>query len=46
MQAVADSLKGFPEAITAIFLEAVVQTCVIHLLRNSSDFVSCKDRKP
>jgi transposase-like protein len=43
--AVVDGLKGFPEAITAVFPEAVVQTCIVHLLRNSTDFVSWKDRK-
>lgn len=43
--AVVDGLKGFPEAITAVFPEAVVQTCIVHLLRNSMDFVSFKDRK-
>lgn len=43
--AVVDGLKGFPEAITAVFPEAVVQTCIVHLLRNSMDFVSWKDRK-
>ena len=43
--AVVDGLKGFPEAITAVFPEAIVQTCIVHLLRNSMDFVSWKDRK-
>src|SRR4249919_1481422 len=43
--AVVDGLKGFPEAITAVFPEAVVQTCIVHLLRNSMDFVSWKDRR-
>jgi len=33
------------EAITAVFPEAIVQTCIVHLLRNSLDFVSWKDRK-
>ena len=46
MLAVVDGLKGFPDAITAVFPEAVVQTCIVHLLRNSVDFVSWKDRKP
>jgi putative transposase len=46
MLAVIDGLKGFPDAITAVFPEAVVQTCIVHLLRNSMDFVSWKDRKP
>src|SRR6476619_7335513 len=43
--AVVDGLKGFPEAILAIFPEATVQTRIIHLLRHSLDFVSYKDRK-
>ena len=46
MLAVVDGLKGFPDAITAVFPEAVVQTCIVHLLRNSMDFVSWKHRKP
>jgi putative transposase len=41
-----DGLKGFPEAITAVFPQATVQTCIVHLLRHSLDFVSWKDRKP
>src|SRR5262249_38246261 len=44
--AVVDGLKGFPEAITAVFPHATVQTCIVHLLRHSLDFVSWKDRKP
>ena len=44
--AVVDGLKGFPDAITAVFPEAMVQTCIVHLLRHSLDFVSYKDRKP
>ena len=43
--AVVDGLKGFPEAIRAVFREAMVQTCIVHLLRYSMDFVSFKDRK-
>jgi hypothetical protein len=43
--AVVDGLKGFPEAITAVFPQTQVQTCVVHLIRNSLDFVSYKDRK-
>jgi putative transposase len=43
--AVVDGLKGFPEAILAVFPDAMVQTCIVHLLRNSLDFVSYKDRK-
>ena len=44
--AVVDGLKGFPDAITAVFQQATVQTCIVHLLRHSLDFVSYKDRKP
>lgn len=43
--AVVDGLKGFPDAITAVLPDAIVQTCIVHLLRNSMDFVSWKDRK-
>ncbi len=43
--AVVDGLKGFPDAIRATFPEAMVQTCVVHLLRHSLEFVSYKDRK-
>lgn len=43
--AVTDGLKGFPEAITAVFPDTVVQTCIVHLVRHSLDFISWKDRK-
>ncbi len=43
--AVVDGLKGFPEAINAAFPETVVQTCIVHLIRHSLEFVSWKDRK-
>ena len=43
--AVVDGLKGFPEAITAVFPRAQVQTCIVHLIRHSLAFVSYKDRK-
>jgi putative transposase len=44
--AVVDGLKGFPEAITAVFPHTVVQTCIVHLIRHSLEFVSWKDRRP
>lgn len=44
--AVVDGLKGFPEAITTIFPECVVQTCIVHLIRYSLQFASWKERKP
>ena len=43
--AIVDGLKGFPEAITAVFPQAMAQTCIVHLLRHSLDLVSRKDRK-
>ena len=43
--AVVDGLKGFPEAITSVFAQTTVQTCIVHLIRNSLAFVSWKDRK-
>ncbi|SRR5579859_591743 len=43
--AVVDGLKGFPEAINNVFPKAMVQTCIVHLIRNSLSFVSWKDRK-
>ena len=39
-------LKGFPEAINSVFPETQIQTCIVHLIRNSLDFCSWKDRKP
>jgi len=44
--AVVDGLKGFPEAITAVFPQTTIQTCIVHLLRNSMDYAGWKDRKP
>lgn len=41
--AVVDGLKGFPEAITAVFAQSEVQHCIVHLLRNSLEFVAWKD---
>jgi putative transposase len=43
--AVVDGLKGFPEAITAVFPDTVVQTCIVHLIRNSTRLAAWKDRK-
>jgi putative transposase len=43
--AVVDGLKGFPEAIAAVYPETLVQTCIVHLIRNSLAFVSWADRK-
>ena len=38
--AIVDGLKGFPEAINAVFGETQIQTCIVHLIRNSLDFCS------
>jgi putative transposase len=43
--AVVDGLKGFPEAIAAVFPHTMVQTCIVHLIRAALTFVSWKDRK-
>ncbi len=40
-----DGLTGLPEAIEATWPLATVQTCVVHLIRNSMRFVNYKDRK-
>ncbi len=41
-----DGLKGFPEAVEAVFPKAIVQTCIVHMIRNSTRFLSWKHRKP
>jgi putative transposase len=40
-----DGLKGFPEAIEAVFPEAQVQLCIVHLVRHSLNYVGWKQRK-
>jgi putative transposase len=40
-----DGLSGLPEAITTAFPDTVVQTCVVHVIRNAMKFVSYSDRK-
>ena len=40
-----DGLKGFPEAIEAVFPHTEVQLCIVHMIRNSVRYVSWKDRK-
>jgi putative transposase len=40
-----DGLKGFPDAIEAIFPETVVQTCVVHLIRHSLKYVPRRERE-
>jgi transposase-like protein len=43
--AVTDGLKGIPEALGAVFPATTLQTCIVHLIRNSLDYTSWKDRK-
>jgi putative transposase len=43
--AVTDGLKGIGEALGAVFPATTLQTCFVHLIRNSLDFASWKDRK-
>jgi putative transposase len=40
-----DGLKGFPEAIEAVFPKTQVQSCIVHMVRNSLRFVNWKQRK-
>ena len=40
-----DGLTGFPSAIEAVYPQAKIQLCIVHLLRQSLRFVSWKDRK-
>ena len=43
--AVTDGLKGMSEALEAVFPATTLQTCIVHLIRNSLDYASWKDRK-
>ncbi len=43
--AVTDGLKGMPEALEASFPATTLQTCIVHLIRNSLDYASWRDRK-
>jgi len=40
-----DGLKGFPDAIETVFPKALVQLCIVHLIRNSLNYVNWKERK-
>ena len=40
-----DGLKGFPEAINAVYPETQIQLCIVHMVRNSLRFVAWKDYK-
>lgn len=43
--AAVDGLKGFPEAIAAVYPKSQVQLCIVHMVRNSLRYVSWKHRK-
>jgi putative transposase len=40
-----DGLTGLPDAIRSVFPDTIVQTCVVHVVRNAMKFVSYSDRK-
>jgi transposase-like protein len=40
-----DGLKGFPEAINAIFPDTEIQLCIVHQIRNSLKYVASKNQK-
>lgn len=43
--AVTDGLKGLPEVLEAVFPATTLQTCIVHLIRNSLDYANWKERK-
>src|SRR5690606_13271417 len=43
--AVTDGLKGMPDALEAVFPATTLQTCIVHLIRNSMSYVNWQDRK-
>jgi transposase-like protein len=43
--AVTDGLKGIGEALATVFPATTLQTCIVHLIRNSLDYVGWKDRR-
>ena len=40
-----DGLKGFPEAIQSVYPKTQVQLCIVHMVRNSLNYVSWQERK-
>ena len=44
--AVTDGLKGMSDALGAVFPATTLQTCIVHLIRNSLEFANWKERKP
>ncbi len=43
--AVTDGLKGMEQALNAVFPETTLQTCIVHLIRNSLEYASWKERR-
>jgi putative transposase len=43
LMVVCDGLKGLPDAVNAVWEKAIVQTCIVHLLRNSFKYASKRD---
>jgi putative transposase len=43
--AVTDGLKGMPEALDAVYPQTTLQTCIVHLIRNSLYYAGWKDRR-
>jgi putative transposase len=43
--AAVDGLKGFPEAIAAVYPRSQVQLCIVHMVRGSLRYVSWKERR-
>ena len=44
--AVTDGLKGMSEALAVVYPETTLQTCIVHLIRNSLDYAGWKERRP
>jgi transposase-like protein len=44
--AVTDGLKGMSEALAAVFPQTTLQTCIVHLIRQSLEFANWNERKP
>jgi transposase-like protein len=40
-----DGLSGFPEAVRAVYPDTRIQLCIVHMIRNSTRFISYKDLK-
>ena len=40
-----DGLSGFPEAVCSIYPDTRIQLCIVHMVRNSTKFISYKDLK-